>query len=103
MAARRERERRRPTERRYRFDATEAIDAVVGPDDEALDGAPDTAPARAARSVEPRARTLPRASARPFSDYRSEYAYVASDLRRIVVVVGLLLVLLIALYFVIAR
>ncbi|MBI2756961.1 MAG: hypothetical protein HYX52_09660 [Chloroflexi bacterium] len=41
-----------------------------------------------------------RRAARPFSDYRADYAYVLTDLRRIALVVGGLLLLVIALSFV---
>ena len=37
---------------------------------------------------------------RPFSDYRDEYQYVFRDLRRIVVVVGLLIVMLVVLWLI---
>jgi hypothetical protein len=118
MAARRERQRRSPpAERRYQVASSDALDAVDDAEVELFDGAPEmvpqTAPVSAGRSA-PRATTSParssgaarvsgRPAARPFSAYRAEYAYVTTDLRRIVVVVGLLLVILIVLHFVIAR
>jgi hypothetical protein len=37
---------------------------------------------------------------RPFSEFREEYAYVISDLRRVALVIGSMLVVLILLYFV---
>jgi hypothetical protein len=36
----------------------------------------------------------------PFSAYKSEYAYVLSDLRRVGLVIGSLLLILILLYFI---
>ena len=109
MAARRERERRRPSgERRYRFTTPEP---AVEPEDAALeqevDGqadavaeAPPPSPrsrsARVARSSTPTAAR----PARPFSACKDEYAYVYGDLRRVGVVIGSLLVILILLYFV---
>src|SRR5262245_45075022 len=91
MAARREPERRRPTERRYNFTPSEP---VVEPDDEALveqDGqATDAvdAPAPASRGAAatapaPTTRGGTRAAPKPFSAYKDEYAYVSSDLRRV--------------------
>ncbi len=112
MAARRERERRRPPgERRYRVESPEAIDPLAEPDGELFDSAPEMLPetaSRSARSVAaPRAasvpRTTPRAAPKPFSAYREEYAYVGADLRRIVLVIGSLLVVLIVLHFVLVR
>jgi hypothetical protein len=60
-------------------------------------------PARESRSAASaprvqRGRSLPR---RTFAEYRAEYAYVARDLRRVVLVAGILLALLIVLDFVI--
>jgi hypothetical protein len=108
MAARRERERRRPTERRYNFTTSEP---AVEPDDEALveqdgqatDAVDDPAPAaRAATTTTsaPATRGGTRAAPKPFSAYKDEYAYVYSDLRRVAVVVGGLLIGLLVLYFV---
>jgi len=105
MAARRERERRRPTtERRYRFGST---DADIAPEERILeeeleeeaDGAAAPAPAIARRGAA-RDATTGRVQGRPFSAYASEYAYVLGDLRRVVLVVGSLLAVLIVLYFV---
>jgi hypothetical protein len=109
MAARRERERRRPpTERRYdvtQLGAPDAVDALPEHEDEA----PATAPAITSRAASKAARATatPRPTARPtprpFSAYRDEYRYVVADLRRIVVVMGSLLAVLIVLYFVFFR
>jgi hypothetical protein len=110
MAARRERERRRPPgERRYRFGSPQAPidtdDAVLGGEaDEAANG---NLPGRGSRAVsEPApagAAVATRGGARvqvPFSAYRAEYAYVLGDLRRVGLVIGSLLVILIVLYLV---
>jgi hypothetical protein len=113
LAARRERERRRPTERRYNFATTEPelVDAVGTELDATTDAdvletdAADTdgqAPAssRATRTTASTpARGAPRSTYRPFSDYKEEYAYVTRDLRRVAAVVGGLLVALLVLYF----
>ena len=113
MAARRERERRRPAERRYRFASGEptrvAEESVL--DDETLDGAPQPeahsrAVARqagaAATSAAVRSSGV-RSAPRPFSAYRDEYRYVLGDLRRVAVVVGSLLLVLIVLSLVLPR
>ena len=106
MAARRERERRRPsTERRYRF-ATGEPD--IAPEEQVLeeeleaDGEIASPPARrfAPREGSTTAASIARPNTRPFRGYTAEYAYAVSDLRRIVLVVGSLLVVLILLYFV---
>jgi hypothetical protein len=60
-------------------------------------------PARESRSAASaprvqRGRSVPR---RTFAEYRAEYAYVARDLRRVVLVAGVLLALLIVLDFII--
>jgi hypothetical protein len=112
MAARRERERRRPSgERRYRFATPETAlppdQAVVeaGADGDAVDSvealeeAPPARPRRGTSATATRA-APPRPSAKPFSAYKDEYAYVGRDLRRVGVVIGSLLVILIVLYFV---
>jgi hypothetical protein len=120
MAARRERERRRPTaERTYRFaspesalEAEEALgETAPAPVDaeaaaRALDAA--TRRSRSARGSavagQPSA-TLVR-GAKPgvvhqsFAAFQAEYAYVLGDLRRVAVVIGSILVALIVLYFV---
>jgi hypothetical protein len=106
MAARRERERRRPpTERRYPVQTDEPVDEAA--DAELLDGSPEVAAAptatATARPSGAAKTTAARAPARPFSDYRAEYAYVGADLRRVAIVIGSLLVVLIVLHFFIAR
>ena len=112
MAARRDRERRRPGgDRRYRFETTEPAaepDETLVADDEVADAvqAAPPPPTRAGRdratatdgAVSARGQT--RSAPRPFSAYREEYAYVFSDLRRVAVVIGSLLLILIVLYFV---
>ena len=107
MAARRERERRRPAgERRYRFTAPEpALEAdeetLVEEDGAVADAVENRAlsrPARAAAASNRAAQQRP--AARPFSAYKDEYAYVYGDLRRVGAVIGGLLVALIVLYFV---
>jgi hypothetical protein len=116
MAARRERERRRPpAERRYRFATS---DADIAPEEQVLEdeleeeGEIAAPPARRTAGTDgSAARATSRAAAatrepaptRSFTAYKSEYAYVVSDLRRIVVVVGSLLVVLILLYFILPR
>ena len=120
MAARRERERRRPNERRYQF--APPGEPSVEPEEPFGDGAPlaeeavaDTEPNRAPATEAPApgraSRTLSRGNRgavarpapRPFSEYREEYRYVVGDLRRIVVVIGSLLVVLILLWLVLPR
>jgi len=113
MAARRERERRRPpTEQRYRVEIDDGVEAVAEPvDTEQIDGtavaaaAPASAAAKspAPTSAAARGTSTGRAAPRHFSEYRAEYAYVGADLRRVALVIGSLLVLLIVLHFVIAR
>jgi hypothetical protein len=94
LAARRERERRRPTttERRYRVAPTVEGEAAVEPDEGGVAEAPVARPAVRGAVARP--------APRPFSDYGAEYAYVVRDLRRIVLVVGGLLVLIAVLAFV---
>jgi hypothetical protein len=106
LAARRERERRRPSgERRYRFETPEpALET-----DEALaesNGEVTQAPERPLGAARPARATVVaptrgamRDAPRPFSAYREEYAYVYGDLRRVGAVIGGLLVVLIVLYF----
>ncbi len=103
LAARRGRERRRPTsEPRYSFAPAETVDTPAAEDQETVDGTPDVlASATAVGPAKPA--TATRANYRPFTDYSEEYAYVASDLRRIAVVVGSLLVVLILLHFLLLR
>jgi hypothetical protein len=115
MAARRDRERRRPsTENRYRFGTPEsAVEADA--DVAALDGGdttravdtPANRQSRASRtaSIDPKpAAASTRGGARPaplpFSHYTADYAYVLSDLRRVGLVIGSLLLALIVLYVV---
>ena len=113
MAARRERDRRRPAgERRYRFGtsepAAEPDETTLVADDEVTDAAPPQVPARPARERAiardgaggSRAAAPAKSAAKPFSAYRDEYAYVFTDLRRVAVVIGSLLLVLIVLYFV---
>jgi len=109
MAARRERERRRPSgERRYSFAAPEPglelpadEQALVEEDGQTSDIA-DAPAARSARlpSAAAQSRAAVRPTARPFSAYKDEYAYVYGDLRRVGAVIGGLLVALVVLYFV---
>ena len=120
MAARRERERRRPTERRYQF--APPREPSVEPEEPFGDGAPlaeealadieangapateAPAPGRASRTPSRANRgTVARPAPRPFSEYREEYGYVIGDLRRILVVIGSLLVGLILLWLVLPR
>jgi hypothetical protein len=103
MAARRERDRRRPSgERRYRFATPEpAVEAEEIRDDgesvAAVEPPPSThsRPARHTRDT-----PAPASTRKQFSAYKDEYAYVYGDLRRVGVVIGSLLAILIILYFV---
>jgi len=110
MAARRDRERRRPSaDNRYRFATPEsAIQADEGVD--TVDGAEPT-PAIGAPSSGRQARVDPKPAAMssrggsrpaplPFSAYAADYGYVLSDLRRVGLVIGSLLLILIVLYLV---
>lgn len=107
LAARRERERRRPsTERRYRFATT---DADIAPEEQVLEqeleeageiAAPPVRRSAAADGATSRSTAARATSARSFTDYKSEYAYVVGDLRRIAVVVGSILAALILLYLI---
>jgi hypothetical protein len=106
MAARRDRERRRPAaERRYRFASPEAAlepdDTLVADGDDSTE-AVETPPKRAARIIKAEAapRGGQRPAALPFSAYRAEYAYVLGDLRRVGLVIGSLLLILLLVYFV---
>ena len=97
LAARRARERRREqVERRYRFAPTpladEAGDGLSASGSVRQPAGTDSAAGRAAGAA---GRGMP---ARPFSAYRADYAYVLSDLRRIALVVGALLVMLVVLW-----
>jgi hypothetical protein len=117
MAARRDRERRRPsTESRYRFGTpesaveaeesaatvdggettTQAIDTPAGRQSRPGRGTPVDTTKAAAASTRGGARPAPQ----PFSAYAADYAYVVKDLRRVGLVIGSLLLVLILLYFV---
>jgi hypothetical protein len=115
MAARRDRERRRPSgESRYRFGTPES--GVQADDGAAADGsetttqAIDTPANRQSRSgrgtsvdTKPAAASTrggSRPAPLPFSAYTADYAYVLSDLRRVGLVIGSLLLILLLLYFV---
>jgi hypothetical protein len=115
MAARRDRERRRPSpENRYRFgtpesavNADDGVDAVDGGDTTQATETPSNRQSRASRgtTVDPKpAAASTRGGSRPaplpFSHYAADYAYVLSDLRRVGLVIGSLLLILIVLYFV---
>jgi hypothetical protein len=111
MAARRDRERRRPAaERRYQFAAPEP---ALEPDDTLVADHPEATEAVERRPRRSRASTTDatasatgggvRAAPVPFSTYKAEYAYVFSDLRRVAAVIGSLLLILILLYFVLPR
>jgi hypothetical protein len=112
MAARRDRERRRPAaEGRYRFASPEAAlepdPALVADQDESTEAAPDLekAPPKRARAIKPEptptsTRGGARTAALPFSAYKAEYAYVLGDLRRVGLVIGSLLLILLLAYFV---
>jgi hypothetical protein len=112
MAARRDRDRRKPSgESRYRFATPET---VVEADEAATNGdatqAAETPADRQARGRRattadaPQAAPSTRGGARPaplpFSAYAAEYRYVIGDLRRVGLVIGSLLVVLILLYLV---
>ncbi|MGI9147000.1 MAG: hypothetical protein ACR2IK_10685 [Chloroflexota bacterium] len=115
MAARRDRERRRPIrESRYRFgtpeSAAEAEESVasddIGQTTPAFDP-PANGRSRGERrtplefgSLGTSTRGGVRAAPLPFSAYTADYAYVLGDLRRVGLVIGSLLVILILLYFV---
>ncbi|MBV8715557.1 MAG: hypothetical protein JO020_09105 [Chloroflexi bacterium] len=107
LAARRERDRRRPSgERRYRFTTPDPAlegdeEALLQEDGAVADAVEDKAPPRSTRTA-PAAgnRAAQRPAAKPFSAYKDEYAYVYGDLRRVGAVIGGLLLALIILYFV---
>jgi hypothetical protein len=102
LEARRERERRRPTgERRYRFTSPTTSD-------EEVNGTSAATLAPAGQSVEtpaPRQTKAPptRQAPRPYSAYARDYAYVLSDLRRIGVIYGSLLMALVVLFLLTQR
>jgi hypothetical protein len=111
MAARRDRERRRPpTEGRYRFGTPEPAlepDETLLADNGQATEAVETPPKRT-RTVKTDApgavtRAGARTAALPFSAYKAEYAYVFGDLRRVALVIGSLLVILLVLFFVLPR
>jgi hypothetical protein len=97
LDARRERERRRPAgERRYQFTSTTPL-ADVPPEDAAADGA--TQVRTVAQPVERSARIVAaRPAPRPYSAYAQDYAYVLSDLKRVAVIYGGLLLALVVLF-----
>src|SRR6266851_626576 len=107
MAARRDRDRRRPAaERRYRFASPEA---ALEPDELQVANGEDAteaveSPPKRARTIKteaaPSTRGGTRPAALPFSAYRAEYAYVLGDLRRVGLVIGSLLLILLLVYFV---
>jgi hypothetical protein len=115
MAARRDRERRRPAaERRYRFgtpevDQNQAVepDDTLGVDEQAATGAVETRPRRSRAIAKDAASSATRggsrAAPRPFSAYKAEYAYVFGDLRRVSLVIGSLLLILLLLYVALPR
>jgi hypothetical protein len=116
MAARRDRERRRPSsENRYRFatpestlEADEAAAAVNGGDAASpSDTLAESRQSRASRgtALDPKpasasSRGGSRPAPLPFSAYAAEYTYVLTDLRRVGLVIGSLLLALIVLYLV---
>jgi len=117
MAARRDRERRRPSpENRYRFatpePALQADEDVAAADGTSTSPATSDTPAASrssrpsrgataeAKPAAPATRGGSRPAPLPFSAFASDYAYVLSDLRRVGVVIGSLLLILIVLYFV---
>lgn len=110
LDARRERERRRlpDIKRQYQFSPATPGETHETP------AASDSAEFAGAGGINSATATAPRTSRtplvreaasrhapRPFSEYRQEYAHVFGDLRRIVLVVGGLLLLLVALSFVV--
>jgi hypothetical protein len=118
MAARRERERRRPSaERSYRFASSEpaleeeaarttangedATDAAKTTTDKETPSRRSRASRTATLATEPQSASTRGGvrTTRPFSEYAAEYAYVLTDLRRVALVIGSLLFLLILLYF----
>jgi len=100
LAARRERDRRRPTERRYNFTTPEPeLGEANGADTDTLDTELQTSPPVEQAAVGASTRGGSRPAPRPFSAYKDEYAYVYRDLRRVAAVIGGLLLALIVLYF----
>ena len=89
------------------------LESAVEPESEkgaaAVNGGDATQPSDSAgrrastRGADPRAAAAlasTRGGAKPFTAYRAEYAYVLSDLRRVALVIGSLLVILLLLNFV---
>ncbi|MCA1647004.1 MAG: hypothetical protein LC797_16590 [Chloroflexi bacterium] len=70
---------------------------------EAVEVRPKRARAIATQPVAASSRAGARATPVPFSAYSAEYAYVLNDLRRVGLVIGSLLVILLLLYFVLPR
>lgn len=109
LDARRERERRRipGTQRQYQFSPATPGDHEAPSDHGRVEsggevGVNSTALTALRPSRSPLERgSLTRHAPRPFSEYRQEYAHVFGDLRRIVLVMGGLLLLLLALSFVV--
>jgi hypothetical protein len=108
MAARRERDRRRPNEPRYTFttsepgvESEEELAEQDGQTQETVQADAGSAGTAAAAQAPASARGAARPSStyKPFSAYKQEYAYVSSDLRRVAAVIGGLLAGLIVLYF----
>jgi hypothetical protein len=107
MAARRERDRRRPSEPRYTFttpepglEGEEELAEQDGQTQAATETAAEsTRSATAAVQTSASGRGAARTTYKPFSAYKDEYAYVSGDLRRVAAVVGGLLAALIVLYF----
>jgi hypothetical protein len=103
LAARRERERRRPTERRYQFASSEAtVDPTLVEENGTAAEATEATTSSANRQSGAASSRSAGASGEsvPFSAYKAEYAYVSKDLRRVAAVVGSLLVALLILYFI---
>jgi hypothetical protein len=99
MAARRERERRRPPpERRYQFGTPQT---GLPPDED--DFETDESSVATVPQPAPAARPDSREKKLPFSAYKAEYAYVIGDLRRVALVIGSLLLILIVLFFILPR
>ncbi len=97
LDARRERERRRPAgERRYQFTSTTPLaDAPAESGD--ADGATQVRTVSQPVERSTRAATA-RPAPRPYSAYAEDYAYVLSDLKRVALIYGGLLLALIVLF-----
>lgn len=99
MDARRQRDRRSGSDRRYRFtpagQAGGPTSGAAGPVAEAgTETAARGAPVTLARAARP---ASSRSTPRTYAEYAAEYAYVLGDLRRIALIVGSLLLVLIGL------